>query len=330
MGTVMKNPLNNMNSLSTLDPLHIDKSLKSSFSTVFPNLPDILSTTVSHKRQPQKHVRFALKSDSVEEESLPPSREISSAATSHLNKRVIDPWRQHRPLYGAYFEHLEKQDKLPNNETEIRRVPPPPPPEPGAEPPTYTHTFIIQSKSPDIIIDSITISTPPINLPRIIHRTKKPIEQQLPTTDSYLKTQLKISTPPRIVQRKKTTNLSYQKNPDASVYTGLKRAEVNLPSTNGLQSNNKIIRSNNSLGSKYVNDHVQTKKIIETFTKPLSGANNQKSHSSERHISPNYSKKPDTPNYTLRTYNTPKMKTTHSFENRDNNYLFQPIIHSTH
>ncbi|CAF2339044.1 unnamed protein product [Rotaria sp. Silwood2] len=322
-----------MDSLPTLDPVHIDKPLKSSFSTVSPNLPDILPTTISHKRQPKKRVRFALKLDPVDEESAPPSREISFSATSQLNKRVIDPWRQHRPLYGAYFEYLEKQDRLPNIENEIRHVPPPvppPPPEPGTAPPTYTHTFIIQSKSPDLVIDSITISTPPHNLPRIIHRNKKPVEQQLSSIDTLFKQPLKISTPPRMTHTRKETNISNQKNHDTLVNTALKRVEVNTPSTNGLQPNNKLIRRDNLFTSKYINDHVQTKKITEPSTKSLSGANNQVYHFPERPILPNYSRNPAMPNHTHRTYEKSNMKTCHFYENRDNDYLFQPIIHSTH
>ncbi|CAF0741142.1 unnamed protein product [Rotaria sp. Silwood1] len=322
-----------MDSVPTFDPVTMDKPLKSSFSTVSHNLPDILPAPVTHKHHPQKRVRFALKLDSVEEESSSSSREILPSATSQLNKRVIDPWRQHRSLYGAYFEYLEKQDRLQNNETEMRRVPPPvppPPPEPGAEPPTYTHTFVIQSKSPDLVIDSITISTPPLHLPRIIHRSKKPIEQQSTTIDSFVKQQLKISTLPRMAYTKKVTSSPNQKNHDASVNTALKRAEVNMPSTNGLQSNDRIVRPDNSFGSKYVNEHVQTRKMTETFTKPLSVATNQKYHFSERSILPNYSRQPAVPNHTLRTYDKQNMKACHFFENHDNDYLFQPIIHSTH
>ncbi|CAF4286755.1 unnamed protein product, partial [Rotaria magnacalcarata] len=76
------------------------------------------------------------------------------------------PWRQHGPLYGAYVEYLENQGKVTSSEIEFRQIPPPAPPappappEPGAQPPTYRHTFVIQSKSPELVIDSITISSP--------------------------------------------------------------------------------------------------------------------------------------------------------------------------
>jgi hypothetical protein len=307
--------------------------LKPSYSTASPNLPDILSSAVLHKRRTQKRVRFALKLEPVEEDSLPSSRELSASSVSKSSRRVVDPWRHGGPLYGAYVEYLEKHDALTSHDTPTRRPQPPPPPrapEPGAEPPTYTHTFVIQSKSPEIVINSITVSTPPLHLPRILHRTKKTNKPQLPVIDSYVKQQLTLSTSPRMTHSRKSTNSPDPKNHYASVHAALKRAELNIPAPTGLHPNNKIIQTNNSSGSKSPNDHLQTKKITEIVSKPLPGITNQINHFPERSPLPNYTKKARMHNRIYRTNDAPTENTPYFFQNHDNDYLLQPVIHSTH
>ncbi len=306
--------------------------MKSSFSTVSPDLPDILSSAVVHKRRTQKRVRFALKLEPVEEDSLPSSRLLSASPMSKSNRRVIDPWRQGGPLYGAYVEYLEKHDALTTPEKHSRRTPPPPPPapEPGAEPPTYTHTFVIQSKSPEIVIDSITVSTPPLHLPRIIHRTKGTNKPQLPAVDSYVKQQLTLSTSPRMIHTKRTSNSPTHKNYYSSVHAALKRAELNIPTPTGLHPNNKTLRPDNSSGLKSINDPIPTKKMTEIISKPLPGLNNQINHFYERPTLPNYTKKPRTHNRTYRNTDETTTNTPYFFQNHDNDYLLPPVIHSTH
>lgn len=316
-------------SLPTLNSRHTASSVKKSGS------PDILSAAVLHKRRPEKRVRFALKFESVGEDSLSSSREDSPSLISKSNKRIIDPWRHNGPLYGAYVEYLDKQDALTCNDVScIRRTPPPPPPpppEPGASPITYTHTFVIQSKSPEIVIDSITVSTPPLHLPRILHRTQKTNKQKLPILDSYAKQQLTSSTHPRMIHTNKVTNSSNQKPHYASVRAALKRAELNISPTNGLHSNNKITRSENSFGSKFFTEHIQTRKMTEIITKPLPGVNNQINHFSERTILPNYSQKSRVHNRTSRPNDELKTPTPYFCQNHDHDRLLQqPVIHSTH
>jgi len=317
-------------SLPNLNSIHTNSPSKSSSSSDSSN---ILSAAVLHKRRPPKRVRFALKLDSIEESSLPSNREISNSLVLKPNRRVIDPWRQDGPLYGAYVEYLEKQNASTSTDFSIRQIPPPPPPpppEPGAEPPTYTHTFVIQSKSPEIVIDSITVSTPPLHLPRIIHHTRKTNKHQSPTLDTYVKQQLTLSnSPPRIIDTKKLTNSSNQKPHYASVNAAIKRAELNFPSINGLHSNNKVTRTdNNTYGSKFINDHIQPKKMTEMITRPSPVMNNQINHFSDRSILPNYLKKSRihtrTPTNDGLNTNTP-----YFYQNNDNDHLLQPIIHST-
>jgi hypothetical protein len=313
--------LPNLNTIRTASPL------KPSFSPVSSNSPDILSAAVLHKRPQQKRVRFALKLESVEEDSVPSSRDISPSFVSKSNRRIIDPWRQDGPLYGSYVEYLDKQDSLTSNEFQTRRTPPSPI-EPGAEPPTYTHTFVIQSKSPEIVINSITVSTPPVHLPRILHQTRKTNKQPLPTLDSNVKQQLTLSTAPRIIHTKKVTHISNPKPHYTSVHTTLKRTESNLPPTNGLHVNNKLTRSENPFGAKLMNDHMQQKKITEVITRPGPGVNNQINHFSERSILPNYSAKPRGHNRSLWTNDEVNTNAPYFFQNPDNDHFPQPIIHS--
>lgn len=306
--------------------------MKSSFANFSSESSDILSTTVLHKHRPQKkRVRFAVKLEPVDEDSLSSSRDTSASMVSKSSNRVIDPWRQRSALYGAYVEYLEKQDALISNESRIhptRPPPPPPAPEPGTEPPTYTHTFVIQSKSPEIVVDSITVSSPSFHLPRIRHQPKRPTKHQSLTFDSYVKQQLTFSSSPRITHSKRPFNASNAKPHYTPVHAALKRAELALPPTDGLHANNKITRAENLFGSKFINDSMQSRKITEVITKPLPGINTQINHFSDRSILPNYSKKSrmhnriQHPNEELNT-NTP-----YFFQNHGNDHLPRPIIHS--
>lgn len=313
--------------LSNLDSIHTSTPSKSSLST---DSSDILSAAVLHKRPRQKRVRFALKLHPVEEDSLPSSRESSPSIVSKSSSRVVEPWRSDGPLYGAYVEYLEKQGAFTGNSSHNRRTPPPrppPPPEPGAEPPTYTHTFVIQSKSPDVRINSITVSTPSFHLPRIVNQTKKTNKQPLPVLDSFVKQHLTLSTSPRMIHSKKSTNTTVFKSPYASVQAALKRAELALPPTYGLHANNKATRVDNSSGLLNNNHHLQSKKMTEIITRPLPGVNNQINHFADQSILPNYPKKarmhnrPPHPNEDFQS-NTP-----YFCQNQENNPLIQPLIH---
>ncbi len=316
-------------SLPTLNPTRSASPLKPSFSAHSSDSSDILSAAVLHKRRPQKRVRFALKLEPTEEDSLSSSREVSPSLVSKSNKRLIDPYRQDTPIYSAYVEYLEKQDALTNDELQIHRTPPSQS-ESEDESPTYTHTFVIQSKSPEITIDSITVSTPSLHLPRILHHTKQTSKQQLGPLDSYVKQQLTLSTSRRIIHTKKVSNSSNQTKHYISVNAALKRAELTIPSVNGLNIKNKITRPDNSSGSKFVNDHKQPKKITEIISKPLPGVNNQINHFSERSILPTYSNQPRMHNRTPRSNDELNTNTPYFFQNHDDDHLLQPIIHSPH
>ena len=302
--------------------------LKSCFSTIQPILPGLLSPTILEKSQSKKRVRFALKLDPIEEDSLSPTpnpeNRVSSATKP--NKRIIDPWREDGPLYGAYVEYLEKQDTLtPDICATNRPTRPLPPPEPELESPVYTHTFLIQNKSPELLLDAVTISTPQLHLPRIVQQT--PINKRINTNNKkqsvsiispYTIQRTKVATPPRPIPYRKLPSPVNQKNNLIPIHPTIKRGDITLPSIKELNSNEKSIRTNSSLGIKNNNEYLQTKKLTEIIKNSLPGTNNQINHSSERSVLPNISKTPqiscDEPFF---------------FLNHNNDHL-QPIIHSTH
>jgi len=310
--------------LSTVDPVRTITPLKSALSTGSSDLSSVLSTAALHKRRPQKRVRFASTLEPEEEDSLPSSREISPSFMSKLKKKFMDPWPQTRPFYGGYIDYSKKQDTLTSNETQIHHSPLlPTSSEP--DPPTYTHTFIIKSNSPTIVIDSITVSTPPLHLPQIIHRSKKSHKQQSLAIDSYVKQQLTLLTPPRMINRKKLSNSCNLKNHYVSIRPIPKRAELNIPSSNGLHPNNKPTRLDSSSGSKVVKDHVQTKKMTEIVPKPLPSGTNEINHFSDRSTLPNYLKKARILSRVNRANDELNLNKQSSFPNHDNDNLLQPI-----
>ena len=267
----------------------------------------------------------------VQEESLPSSQSISiSSSVSNSNKRVIDPWRQDGLLYDAYIEYLEKKDTLTNNERELRRTPPPrapPPPEPGAEPPTYTYTFIIQNKSDDIDTKSRKISNSPAHLSRTFHPSKKSTKQKLPEISSHNKEQLKSLNSSATSYTKRISNSTNQDNHFASIQKALKRAEARLPTTVGLHPNNKITRTDKLFNTKFVNDHSQTTKLTGIHTKSLSNVPNRLKSCTESLNLSNNSKKQRMHSHTLHTNYDFNMKTTDRLQNRANNHHLQPTIH---
>ena len=228
---------------------------------------------------------------------------------------MIEPWRANGPLYGAYIEYLEKKDVLaPDIPDIINR---PNTPTPDIESLTYTHTFLIQSKSPEIVVDSITVSTPTRQLPRLVQRTnpmKKPIGRSpSPVVDFVSKQRTNVTTPPR-----KLPNSMNNRNSTP------KRGELILPSIKPSNSNEKILRTDQPLGTKIVNEYFRTKKLTEIIANPLSDNNHQVNYICEHSLLPNLSKTPPTSCHTQLT-NEP-----YFFQNHHHHDHFQPIIHSTH
>jgi len=308
--------------LSRLTSVRASTPLKSALSSIQPILPNIVSSTILQKHRTKKRVRFALKLEPVEEDSpLILERENSVVAKPKSNKRVIDPWREDGPLYGAYIEYLETKDALTPEIIETNR---PSTAEPDVEPPTYTHTFLIQSKSPEMVIDSIRVSTPTRHLPRILHRItankKTDRKSASPVIDSYLKQRINSSTPTRHIQSKKVPN-TVCRNQITSKYPTVKRADLALPVIKTLNSSNeKVIRSDRPIETNIVNEFIHTKKLTEIITNPLPGTNNQISGHS---ILPNLSKTARI-SYQNQVNNKPCV-----FQNHNNDH-FQHIIHSTH
>ncbi len=172
------------------------------------------------------------------------------------------------------------------------------------------------------MIDSIRGSTPSRHLPRLANRiipTKKGNRKSSsPIVDPYLKQRANVSTPPRYLQPRKTPNSPNNKNRLNSINSAAKRADLALPSIKILNSNDKVIRTDYSLGKKLVNEYFQSKTLTEIITNPLPGTNNQINYISGHAILPNLSKTPE-----ISCNNE-----SYFFQNHNNDH-FQPIIHST-
>lgn len=304
-----------MSPLPSISPTHSSSPLKSALTTLQPILPGIISPTALPRTQPKKRVRFALKLDSEQEQSITPvDQENTPPIFVNSNKRPGDPWRSNGPLYGAYTEYLDKKENVTPDIPDTNR-----PRTPEPEPSTYTHTFLIQSKIPDIVVDSITVSTPTRHLPRLVQRTKatKTTVRKSPSPtaaiDPYFKQRpTAVSSPRRLPQSASNRTPS------------LKRADLALPAIKSPNPSEKFIRSDAPLGTKIVNEYLQSKKLTEIITNPLpNSSTHQISYLCGHTIFPNLSKTPST-SYQNQNNNEPFF-----FQNHKNNH-FQPVIHSSH
>ena len=290
--------------------------MKSALATLQPILPDIASPNVLPRNQPKKRVRFALKLEPEEEKSVTPvDQEQIPTFIVNSTKRVSDPWRTNGPLYGVYTEYLEKKDHPTLELLDLNR-PGTPVPEPESS--TYTHTFLIQSKIPEIVVDSITVSTPTRHLPRIAQRTKatKTTVRKSPSPvaiDPFAKTRPTAVSPPRRIPHSANS-----RSPTS------KRSDLTLPSIKSPHPNEKVIRSDQPLGTKIVNDYLQSKKLTEIITNPLpSPSAHQISYICGHSILPNLSKTPST------SYQNPNTNEPYFFQHHTNDH-YQPIIHPSH
>jgi hypothetical protein len=174
-----------------------------------------------------------------------------------------------------------------------------------------------------MVIDSIRVSTPSRHLPRILHRItadkKTKRKPSSPVVDPYLKQRINASPAPRHNQSKKGTNSIYR-NQVNSKYPAGKRADLALPVIKTVNSNEKVIRSDQHIETNIFNEFLQTKKLTEIITNPLPGTNNQISGHA---ILPNFSKTARI-SYQNQVNNKPYV-----FQNHNNDH-FQHIIHSTH
>lgn len=290
--------------------------MKSALATLQPILPGIASPNILPRNQPKKRVRFALTSEPEEEKSLTPV-DLEKIPTFNVNsnKRVSDPWRTNGPLYGAYTEYLEKKE---NSTPELPDLTRPDTPVPEPESSTYTHTFLIQSKIPEIVVDSITVSTPTRHLPRIVQRTKatKTTVRKSPSPvaiDPFVKIRTTAASPPR-----RMPHSANSRSPTS------KRSDLTLPPIKSPNPSEKIIRSDQPLGTKIVNDYLQSKKVTEIISNPLPNPSaHQISYICGHSILPNLSKTPST------SYQNPNTNEPYFFRNHTNDH-FQPIIHPSH
>ncbi len=234
---------------------------------------------------------------------------------------MIDPWREDGPLYGAYVEYLQTKDNLTPEISETNQSSPS---ELEVESSTYTHTFVIQSKSPEVVIDSITVSTPSRHLPRLVHQaktTKKTNNRKQPSpsvVDSFLKPGVNVSAAPRHIQSRKIP--VNNKNRLNSTYPIVKRADLTLPSIKTLNSNEKILRTEYPIETKLVNEYLPSKKLTEIITNPLPGTNNQINSISDNSILLNLPK-------TSEISCQDQINTESYFFQNHNNDHIQPIIH---
>lgn len=307
-----------MSPLPSINRAHSTTPLKSALATLQPVLPEICSSTVLPRTQPKKRVRFALQLDSEEDKPITPvNEEKTPTIIVNSNKRSGDPWRSNGPLYGVYTEYLEKKE---NTTPEIPDVNRPATPQPEPETSTYTHTFLIQSKIPEIVVDSITVSTPTRHLPRIVQRTKatKTTVRKSPSPpspiDHFLKQRSNAASPP-----KRMPQSINNRSPT------FRRSDLALPVIRSPHPTEKFTRTDPPpLGTKIVNEYLQSKKLTEIIANPLphSGAH-QISYICGHTILPNLSKTSST-SYQNQNNNEP-----YFFQNYTNDH-FQPIIHSSH
>ncbi|CAF0729675.1 unnamed protein product [Adineta ricciae] len=306
----MDNPFSNTDSLSRMDFGEINAT----------NVSPVLSTPALHKRRPPKRVRFALTLEPVEENSVPSSPEISPTILSKRTKQSFEFDTQAKPLYGNYIEYLKARQafkermSLPTSPSFLETSP---------EPPTYTHTFVIQSKSPAVFIDSITITTPTIHLPQIVQREKTPSIRTPTTVDPNLKQEVTLSTPPRLVHTKKLSNATNQRHHYVSIQA-MSRSSAPLPSTTNLP--NKPVRSDNSTRSKPVKERTSTGKIPgSVMTKsPVNALPN-------RPVLPISLRKPRMPSRLHQSNDEININPKYFFQYHDHDQLLrQPIIHSLH
>lgn len=237
------------------------------------------SLATKSKRRTEKRVRFALDLNTI----ISPSRENSALNKSH--QRVVDPWQQVGPLNDAYAEYLRKASPSNLSKTEILRVSPC---ETliNRQSPIYTHTFVVPPE-PKVTAHQF---------PQIVQQqqqqqsTKMP-RRPLPTIDSYLKQQLTISTPPRILPVRKTNTPAESHRPYLSVHTLLKQLET-PPSSSSSDSSGRNVRADAFFHSKPTTESIQRAKINQLMSKSLSnGFHQMNSLIGERSVLPNYHRK---------------------------------------
>ncbi|CAF1006729.1 unnamed protein product [Rotaria sp. Silwood1] len=329
--TTMKNSLARSSPLPSLHPVHANTQIKSTFATIQPILPNTPSTTVSKKCPTKKRVRFALKLETIEDLSSP-KNDKPTVSTIKSNKRITNPRREDGQLYGAYVEYLEKQGALVSDISEVHRPSRPSPPqlpphESERESSAHTKTHSARSKSPEIIVESITGTTAPAYLPHIVHPTAVTNKNNnnnrrpsLPIIDPNFKQRIDPGIPTHKIQSKKTLGSVSNRNYSNSVHSVAKRTALALPLIKDTKSNEKSMRADNSVGAKIVNEYCQSKKITEIISGTLPGANHQINHVSERSVLPNLSKTPPSPHHN-HLNNEP-----YFFQNHNNDQM-QPIIH---
>lgn len=324
--TTARSPVTRATPLPCLKTKRQHAPLKPTLSRIQPILPDIAASPIALKSPTKKRVRFALKLDPLDEsENELPIERLSLPSTPAPHKLRSEPWRENGSLFGAYTEYLQEKNALTPDLIETARPTTPSPDFESSS--TFTQTFHIQTKSPSLVVDSITIRTPSASqLPRIVERTKtvKKIVKKpsSPTFDIPSRQRLMTPTPTRTTQVKKTACPANYKNTLNSSQTNFRRNESLLPRLKSSNTTERVIRADHSIGSKLVNEYIQAKKVTEIITNPLPGSNNQISYICGHSIVPHLRK-------TSPTYQNQIASESYFYQTHHNDHLPQ-IIHSTH
>jgi hypothetical protein len=122
----------------------------------------------------------------------------------------------------------------------------------------------MQNKSPELVMDLFGLTTPPLYLPSIIHRTKTTKQtndnesrQSFNFVDCSLKKRVHLATPPRSIRSRKILDSASKKT---HWCPSVKRIDLTLPVMKDLHCNEKLIRTDNPFITKTINECFQTKK----------------------------------------------------------------------
>ena len=326
--------------LPSLNLVRTCTSSKSSSSTIQPILPDTFSTTVLKTNRTKKHVRFASVLEIIQEKPSLTNHDKSVISITK-SKPIIDPRQEDTPIYGAYVEYLEKQGAFTSDFSERRRLSQSisPPSESEVEQSTSSNRSVIQNKLSEGVMDSITVTTPPPHLPRIVHeptiRKKNNnngdnnknnniiiINRSLSVTNSSAKRkEINPRISSRNIEPRKTHKSVSNQNHSTSAGSTVTQVDYSLSKIKDLTSNERPVRVENRVGRKIVPECYSSKRFTEIIGGSLSGANNhQILHLPESCVLPKLSKTPQSHRHNYIT-NEP-----YFFQNHNKDRL-QPVIH---
>ncbi|UJR13853.1 hypothetical protein I4U23_000863 [Adineta vaga] len=262
--TSITSPIIRTKSLINFKQFHANTQLKSTLSNAQSILPNYPLHSILQKRHSKKRVRFELKLESVQEESSSVVNQENSVVPP--TNRISNTWQDIKLLQKAYVKALEKPT-LPKTAPSGSKRPSRPSlsPDFDNENSFCSRSFIVENRSPQVVIDFYAVTTPPFYLPTVLHRqglTSKKLQNSdrkhsLTSVDSSLKQRIHLSTPPRSIPSRKPTNSFNDKKFFSPI---VKRIDLTLPTMKDLHPNEKLIRIDNSSRLKMIKEHLQSKK----------------------------------------------------------------------